>query len=110
MAAMAEHRERAVKVAGQLLKANKITIDALPKKVEELAKATPEVLQDYETFLRQAKETNGMTRQASADAPDTIPIVQKSANRDNKNNLVDSIQSLFRLDQRNKEYERYSED
>ena len=105
LAAMASHDE-AVKVAGQMLKANLITIDELPSKVTELSRATPEILRDYENMLRTASTTKGMQKQSSSDAVETA-FVQRTAATE-ENTLKNDIQSLFRLDGRNRDHERYA--
>lgn len=105
IAAMASHDE-AVKVAGQMLKANLITIDELPNKVNELSKATLGTLRDYENMLRKASVEKGMQKEASSDAVETA-FVQKTAGTEPKETLKNDIQSLFRLDGRNRDHERY---
>jgi len=105
IAAMASHDE-AVKIAGQMLKANLITIDELPNKVNELSKATPEALRDYENMLHTASAEKGMQKEASSDAVETA-LVQKTTGTETAT-LKDDIQSLFRLDGRNRDHERYA--
>lgn len=107
--ATASNRENAVKIAGQMLKAQMISIDELPNKINELSKATPEILKDYENLIRQAQETKGLRRTASANSVET-PIVQKSAGATNeaKSQLKDNVQSLFTLNSKNNDYERYT--
>ena len=112
IAAMASvSRDEAVKIAGQMLKANLISIDELPNKVNQLSKATPEILKDVENLIQKAQGTKGMQRQASADSVET-PILQKTAGTqdDAKSDLKTNIQSLFRLEHRNRDHERYGQE
>ena len=107
IAAMASHDE-AVKIAGQMVKANLISIDELQNKVKELSQATPEIIRDYENMIRAAYSKKGMQKEASADAVENPALVQKTAETDTKNQLKNDIQSLFRLDGRNRDHERYN--
>lgn len=111
MAAMASvSRDEAVKIAGQMLKAQMITIDELPSKINELSKATPEILKDYENLIRTANDTKGMRKAASSDSVET-PLLQRTAGATNEtqSKLKENVQNLFTLEGRNKDFERYAE-
>jgi len=106
-AVAAIRRDEAVKIAGQLLKLNQITIDDLPRKINELSKATPEIIKHYETFIRQASSSKGLRKSASLEALEA-PIVQKTAGQDEtQSGLKENVQNLFTLSKRNQDYERH---
>lgn len=109
LAAMAKNNDDAVKIAGQMLKANLITIDELSDQVKKLSGATPEILRDYENMIRNAETRRGMQKEASADSVETVGIVQKTVNT-NVRNFADDIQSLMTLNQRNEDHERYTQE
>jgi len=111
IAAMAEmNRERATKIAGQMLKAQQITIDELPDKINELAKVSSNVLDDYESMMKQASQKKGLQKAATAGSTETSFQLQTHATDDQATDvpLKDQVQSLFKLDQRNKDFESYS--
>jgi len=110
IAAMASQKNEAIKIAGQLLKLNHISTDELPSKVEELSNATPEILADYKKLLnQQATTTKGMQKQQAAGTVET-PILQKTAaTEETENSLQQNIQSMFKLDERNRDHERHSD-
>lgn len=105
-----EHKNKATKIAGQLLKSNKITIDELPDKIAELLRASPAILADYEKFVeKEASETNkGMQKAAQSDAVENIPVQSITPNTSNKSNLKSNIEDLFTLQKRNKDFERFT--
>lgn len=107
-AALASHDE-AVKIAGQMIKSNLITIDELPAKVQELSRVPKATLKDYERLIAVASSKRGLQKESSAGAVETA-FVQKTAANDTPNNLKDYIQSLFRLDQRNRDHEKWAQD
>ena len=110
--ALAQHDE-AVKIAGQMLKANLIKIDDLPAKVAELSKASAEILEDYKKMIRQASHESkkGLQKEAEAGKVETAFVQQSSGtNDDPKSELKSGIQSLFTLDNRNKDFEKYSDE
>jgi len=103
--------DEAIKIAGQMVKANLITIDDLPAKIQELSRASKEVLKDYEKLISKASSNKGMQKQASSDeAVETSAIVQKTNVTETQDTLKDGIQSLFRLDVRNRDHERYTKE
>lgn len=107
IAAMAEVRERATKIAGRMLKADLISIDDFPNKVEELSKASSQTLEDYEQMLKSASAKKGLQKEASGiESP--VVTSKSNATDDKENDLASSIQGMFRLDQRNKDFERFS--
>lgn len=111
LAAMAAKRDEAVKIAGQLLKANLITVDQLPSKINELSKATAEILVDYQNMLRTASDNKGMRKQAAADSVENLNVIPRTApSKDNKSELKNNVQELFTLNKRNKDFERYSQE
>jgi hypothetical protein len=111
LAAMASiSHDEAVKVAGQMVKANLITIDELPNQVKILEGATPEILKNYEDMIRKAHSTKGMKKAASADAVEDTSILQKTAGVETESGLKDKIQGLFRLEQRNQDFEKYAQE
>ena len=111
--ALAEHRNKAMKIAGQLLKSNKITIDDFPNKVAELVNSSATILEDYENFLvHEASKSSdkGMQKAAQSGTIENIPVQQTAPNVDDKKgNLKNNIEGLFTLQRRNKDFERYSE-
>jgi hypothetical protein len=105
IAAMASRQEEATKIAGQLLKLNEITVDELPGKVKELSKASPELLADYQKLITKALGTKGLRRQASKDSVETPFLLKTSGVQDeNSGDLKETVQSMFTLDKRNKDY------
>jgi hypothetical protein len=67
------------------------------------------MLHNYIQLLRQA-QTKGMTKAASKDAVE-VPFLLKSAGQaEPQSELKDKIQGLFRLDARNRDYERFSKE
>lgn len=108
--AMASHDD-AVKIAGQMVKANLISIDELPNQVRILEQATPDVRKNYETMILKANSTKGMTKAASTDSVENVSIVQKTPGNDDSNgNLKDKIQGLFRLERRNQDFQKYAQE
>lgn len=101
-----DKRNDAIKIAGRMLKENLISPEELSSTIDKLANATPEILKDYEKMI--ANNNKGLQSKASANTVET-PIIQKTANNDS-NNLEESIKSLFTLDKRNSDYERFSSD
>jgi hypothetical protein len=96
----------AIKLASRLAKANLITLDEIPDKVAMFRRFTPEQMKDYEDLLKKASTSKGMQKEASV--PDTeVPNMTKSPT-ESEPTLQEGIQSLFKLEQRNKDYERYS--
>lgn len=111
IAAMASSNEEAVKIAGQLLKLNEISIDELPSKVKELSKASPETLADYAKLIAKASGTKGLQRQASKDSVETPFLLKTSGAQDeNKGDLKTGIQSMFTLNRRNEDYQDLVDD
>ncbi|KKK52385.1 hypothetical protein LCGC14_3105450, partial [marine sediment metagenome] len=108
IAAMAEIRDRATKIAGQLLKAQQITIDELPDKITELAKAGSRVLDDYENMMKAASTKKGLQKAANVGSPETSFQINTPATDDEQVTLKDNIQGLFKLDKRNRDYESHS--
>ena len=111
IAAMAEIRERATKIAGRMLKADLISIDDFPTKVEELSKSSSKTLEDYEQMLKSASVKKGLQKEASGiESPVVTPNGNATGNAkdDTKEDLTSSIQGMFRLDQRNKDFARFS--
>lgn len=108
--------EEAVKVAGLMLKANKITVDELPATVNMLSKATPEILEDYrkqastQPVAKQADDSSkGLQKQATVGAIETTLPVSTQANENGGNPpLKDMVQRLFTLNHRNEQYAQYS--
>ena len=78
-------------------------------KINELAQASPAILADFENMIRKASRPKGMTKDASADGIETALQLRSDPNKQGEGNgdLKASIQGLFQLDQRNKDYERY---
>lgn len=97
----------AVKIAGQLLKAQMITVDELSNKINELSKATPDILKDYQTLLKSANENKGMRKQAKTGTLEGSIIRTAETKSDETNQLKDNVQQLFTLNNRNNDYERY---
>lgn len=106
-AATASHDE-AIKIAGQMVKANLISIDELPAKVQELLRVPSAALKDYEKLIQAASSKKGLQKEASPGAVETAFFQKTAANE--QVNLKDDIQSLFRLDQRNRDHEKWSQD
>jgi len=106
IAAMASNEE-AIKIAGQLLKAGQISADELPAKIEELSKASAEILEDYKKLLSNADTKKGMQKEANAGTVESnLPSPTDNIPEDAKGNLKEQIQKMFRLNARNKDYER----
>lgn len=111
IAAMASSNEEAVKIAGQLLKLNEITIDELPKKVKELSKASPETLADIKNLIAKASGMKGLRRQASKDSVETPFLLKTSGVQDDKSSdLKSAVQSMFTLNKRNEDYQDLVDD
>lgn len=110
LGAMAGNHELAVKIAGKLLKANKISVDELPTTINELSKKTvAEILDTFEEATKTAETKEGIQKTAST--VESLPPVVTNATPENKgSNLVSDIKSLFTLDKRNEDYNRYSEE
>lgn len=101
----------ATKLASRLMKANLLSVDDMPAKVDELVRGTPELLQSYEELLKNANTKKGMQKEASADAVETaVPNTTVSTPPPGEVDLKGDIQSLFRLDRRNRDYERYNQE
>lgn len=107
LGAKAETKELAVKVAGKLLKANKISIDDLSNKIDELSKkSTSEIFDEYDKAMKIAADSRGLLeKKASNESVENIGIVQKS--KPNQINLSDQISDLWTLERRNKDHEKY---
>jgi hypothetical protein len=103
--------EEAVKIAGQMLKASLITEEELPAKIKQLASADKGVLNDYRKMITQAttKPELGLQKQASVDAVETV-VTTSSSNNENRDELKTTLQSLFRLDKRNRDFEQFEEE
>jgi hypothetical protein len=112
LGAIAENHELAVKIAGKLLKANKITVDELPQTIDELSKkSVAEILDTFEGAVRTAETTEGIQKTASTQAVENLPpAVTNTQNNEGGKNLQSSIQDLFTLNKRNEDYARYSKD
>lgn len=95
--------DEAIKIAGQMLKANMITADELPEKVRELSAASDNTIADYKKLISQAYETKGMKRQAHGLEQ---PILTGTTNNQQPNDLQSSIQGLFKLEKQNQDYNR----
>jgi hypothetical protein len=97
--------DEATKIAGQMLKANLISVDELPDTVRKLAKATPDILTDYRKQIV-ASESRGLQKEATAGAVESLPIAaSESPKVEMKFNEV--VQGLFTLNNRNEQYEKY---
>ena len=107
IAASAEIKSRAIKIAGNMLKSQKITVDELPNKIAELSKLSSSVLDDYENMMKEASlnSKKGM-KQAATGAVETSFQLNGSGSNSGPV-LKDDIQSLFRLDRNNKDYEKH---
>ncbi len=108
IAAMAETRERATKIAGQLLKTQQITVDELPDKISELAKAGSGVLDDYEKMMKAASTKKGLQKAATVGSPETSFQLNTPATDEEQVLLRNNIQGLFKLDGQNRDYESHS--
>jgi hypothetical protein len=106
--ALASHRSRAEKIAGRMLKANMIGIDDLPAKIAELSKASGMVLDDYERMIVAGNQ--GLTKEAQVGATENLGVQTKVDAVEPEGNLRTSIQELFSLDKKNKDYERNSKE
>ena len=106
MAAMAS-RDEAVKIAGQMLKAQMITIDELPQTINKLSKATPEILKDYENMIRTASNAKGLQKQAQSNSVESSVPQNVTGADETQRQLKDNVQNLFTLNQRNQDYQRY---
>ena len=104
--------EEAIKIAGQMLKANLISIDDLNKTINKLSKADPEILEDYKKMITQASTNKGMKKAAQKGTVENPKIQTASLPpiAESDANLQQQIQSLFKLDARNKDHEAYSQD
>ena len=109
LGAVAETNELAVKIAGKLLKANKITVDELPQTIEKLSKKTTvEILDVFEEATKEAATKNV---QKTAEVVGNLPPVLASVSSDQGGkDLVSDIKGLFTLDKRNEDYQKYSEE
>ena len=89
-----------------MLKAKKITIDELPDKIAQLSNSTAEVLNDYENMLKEASTTKGL--QKAAQGSTEMSFQQRSnpqAESSSTEDLQSKIQSFFKLDSQNRDYE-----
>lgn len=116
IAAMANtNRDRAIKIAGQMLKAQTITLDELPNKIAELSNASATILDDYEKMLKEASNKKGLQKAANVGSTETSFQLQSAfgANEGDDENhgsmpLKDTIQGLFKLDNQNRDYEKFT--
>ena len=112
---LAERRNDAIKVAGQMLKAHLIAVDDLSKKIEELSQLSPNVLKDYETMLQKtaSNEDKGMKKEANSKSVEQL-VVPSTLNPNQSplvegDDLAKKVQSLFRLDKQNKDHEKWTQ-
>lgn len=112
LGAVAENHELAVKIAGKLLKANKITVDELPNTIDELSKkSVAEILDTFEGAVKTAETTEGIQKTAATQVVESLPAAVTNVKGEQEGkNLRGSIQGLFTLNQRNEDYARYSQD
>ena len=114
IAAMAETYDRATKIAGQMLKAQSITIDELPNKIAELSKASSAILDDYEKMLKEASTKKGLQKAANVGSTETSFQLQSAfgAKEGEESNpdgsLKNTIQGLFKLENQNRDYEKFT--
>lgn len=94
--------DEAMKIAGQMLKANLISIDDLPNKVQELSKSTPEIRADYKKLIAQAYDTKGMKKEASINTSEIV--FNNPTNDTNDSKSKNTIGDLFTLSKRNNDY------
>ena len=102
-------QDEAWKVANRLVKANLITFDDMQAKVNELSRGTPELLKSYEEALKIASTKKGMQKTASG-VESALPNTSESSPEGQEPEFKDVLQSLFRLDKRNLDHERYTQD
>ncbi len=96
----------AIKIAGQLYKAGKISIDEMPKTIDKLSqKSEDEILEFYGQSFKTAS-SQGLTKKASTDEVENLTVASNSTP---KEEIGNAIQSLFRLDKQNKAYEVFSQ-
>lgn len=102
--------DEAVKIAGMMLKANKITAEELPSKILQLANAEPNVLNDYKKMLNTyAKTEKGMKKESSLDAVESL-VQNPSDTAEDRSELTNKLQSMFRLDRQNRDFENFKEE
>jgi hypothetical protein len=104
-------KEDIIKIAGQMLQQNMITIDELPNKIAELEQAPISTINDVKTLLNKTdkvanKVEKGLQKEASGSE---VPLILKTSSQDTTSNLIQSLQSLSTLNQRNKDHERLSD-
>lgn len=98
-------RQNAIKIASQLLKANLISADDLPNKIAELETASDDQIKIAQESINKASKGLRGTK----DGTENSSFINKEAAKNEpKRNLTDNLQSMFKLDQRNKDFERYS--
>lgn len=95
--------DEAIKVAGQMLKANLIEAENLPETIRLLSKATPEIMNEYRQKIASANA--GLQKTASAGTPETLSVVSNGTTE--TTDLVGSVKSLFTLSHRNADFEKY---
>lgn len=98
------NNERAIKIAGQMLKSQMITIDELPNKIAELSKASSAILDDYDTMIKSASNKKGLQKTASAGSETAFQLNIHGKGPPNQD-TTNTIQGLFSLDKKNKSYE-----
>jgi hypothetical protein len=95
-----------------MLKAQKITIDELPEKIADLAKASSAVLDDYEAMLKEASTKKGLQKEANVTSTETsIQLHSSHGEKETTSeepNLKDTIQGLFKLEGQNRDYEKFA--
>jgi hypothetical protein len=94
-----------------MLQQNMITIDELPNKIAELEQAPISTINDVKTLLNKTdkvanKVEKGLQKEASGSE---VPLILKTSSQDTTSNLIQSLQSLSTLNQRNKDHERLSD-
>lgn len=112
----ANEKDRAIKIAGLMIKNKMITPDELPNKIAELSRLTPQLLNDFENLMqKEASSKKGLQKEAQSlsaitawqtpidqQHPDTVVKNPKDKNSD----MINKMSSLFTLDKRNKDFEK----
>lgn len=105
----ADITKEATRIAGEMLKLNKIEASQLSDQITYLSQLPMPVLKQVENDLVKKADTNneaGLEKTASKDSVEMAFVVPASTKVDRGNSLVENLQSLMTLNARNNECER----
>lgn len=101
--------KEATRIAGEMLKKNKISSDELSDQINHLSQLPMPLLKQYEYDLLKKADTHtepGLQKKASSDAVETSLVIQSPVTTNASGSLVDQIQSMMTLNARNTEHLR----